>query len=172
MSYPPPTQKDADQVLRYSFDDLNGRIRVDAVISPSGHDLEIHHEDDSIAIGTPTDLFTATTIGPQVGLDVNVINPITVNTNPSITPLVTNIVATLANTEYSFLLPNNTKQFLIKSRGIGKLQFSFVSGTTGSNYITIFPGASYKEKELLLTPTFIYFQNSKAGETVEILSWT
>ncbi len=80
MSAPPPSQKDAQQVLKYAFDDAKGKLRVDAVISPSGTDLEIHHEDDSIAIGTSTDLFTATTIGPKIGLDVNVISPITVDT--------------------------------------------------------------------------------------------
>ncbi len=76
MSAPPPSQKDGQQVLKYAFDDVSGKLRVDAVISPDGHDLEIHHEDDSIAIGTPTDLFTSTTIGPDIGLDVNVINSI------------------------------------------------------------------------------------------------
>ncbi len=33
MSAPPPSQKDAQQVLRYAFDDVNGRIRVDATIA-------------------------------------------------------------------------------------------------------------------------------------------
>lgn len=76
MSTPPPSQKDGQQVLKYAFDDVTGKLRVDATISPSGSDLEIDHTDDSIAIGTSTDLFTATTIGPKIGLDVNVINTI------------------------------------------------------------------------------------------------
>lgn len=53
MSAPPPSQKDAQQVLKYAFDDAAGKLRVDAVISPDGHDLEIHYADDSIAIGDP-----------------------------------------------------------------------------------------------------------------------
>lgn len=53
MSAPNPTQKDGLQVLKYAFEDDTGRIRVDAVISPDGHDLEIHYQDDSIAIGDP-----------------------------------------------------------------------------------------------------------------------
>jgi hypothetical protein len=72
MSAPPPSQKDGQQVLKYAFDDASGKLRVNATISPSGTDLEIHHEDDSIAIGTPTELFTATDVGPKVALDVNV----------------------------------------------------------------------------------------------------
>src|ERR1019366_3417455 len=72
MSAPPPSQKDGQQVLRYAFDDANGQLRVNATISPDGTDLEIHHEDDSIAIGTSTELFTATDVGASVALDVNV----------------------------------------------------------------------------------------------------
>lgn len=53
MATPPASPKDAGQVLRYAFDDVEGRLRVDAVISPDGHDLEINYEDDSIAIGDP-----------------------------------------------------------------------------------------------------------------------
>ena len=54
MPAPPAmSPKDANQVLRAVMDDDNNRLRVDAVISPSGHDLEIHYQDDSIAIGDP-----------------------------------------------------------------------------------------------------------------------
>lgn len=74
MPIPPGlSPKDSNQVLRAVMDDDTNRLRVDAIISPDGHDLEIHHEDDSIAIGTPTELFTATDVGPKVGLDVNLI---------------------------------------------------------------------------------------------------
>jgi hypothetical protein len=52
-SPPPPSQKDAGQVLRYAFNDADGALRVDATITPGGADLEIHYEDDSIAIGDP-----------------------------------------------------------------------------------------------------------------------
>lgn len=54
MPVPPKmSQKDGLQVLRAVMDDENNRLRVDAVISPDGHDLEINYEDDSIAIGDP-----------------------------------------------------------------------------------------------------------------------
>lgn len=54
MPIPPGmSQKDGNQVLRAVMDDANNRLRVDAVISPDGHDLEIHYQDDSIAIGDP-----------------------------------------------------------------------------------------------------------------------
>lgn len=54
MPTPPGmSPKDGNQVLRAVMDDTNNRLRVDAVISPDGHDLEIHYQDDSIAIGDP-----------------------------------------------------------------------------------------------------------------------
>lgn len=54
MPVPPKmSPKDGLQVLRAVMDDDNNRLRVDAVISPDGHDLEIHYQDDSIAIGDP-----------------------------------------------------------------------------------------------------------------------
>jgi hypothetical protein len=54
MPTPPGlSPKDANQVLRAVMDDTENRLRVDAVISPDGSDLEIHFQDDSIAIGDP-----------------------------------------------------------------------------------------------------------------------
>lgn len=54
MPTPPGlSPKDSNQVLRAVMDDDTNRLRVDAVISPDGHDLEIHYQDDSIAIGDP-----------------------------------------------------------------------------------------------------------------------
>ncbi len=70
MATPPASLKDAQQVLRYAFDDTNGRLRVDAVITPDGHDLEIHYADDSIAIGDPTTQ-TLLHVNPDGSLNVN-----------------------------------------------------------------------------------------------------
>jgi len=70
-----PTQKDADQVLRYAFDDATNAIRVDATILP-GPPVPIDHTSDSIAIGTSTQLFTATDVGPSVALDTNVVQSV------------------------------------------------------------------------------------------------
>ena len=54
MPTPPGlSPKDANQVLRAVIDDTTNRLRVDAVLSPDGHDLEINYVDDSIAIGDP-----------------------------------------------------------------------------------------------------------------------
>lgn len=78
MAAPPPTKLDANQVLKAAFDEANGRLRTDAVISGDiiVSDINISHVDDSIRLGDGTKLVTATTVGSNVGLDVNVLNDI------------------------------------------------------------------------------------------------
>lgn len=67
---------DDTQILNRVFDPLNDRLRTDAQITGniSGpQEIIINHVDDSISIGDGTDLVTTTTVGADVGLDVNVI---------------------------------------------------------------------------------------------------
>lgn len=49
-------------------------INPDGSLNVNPGNLIISHLDDSIRLGDGTDLFTSTTIGPKVALDVNVIN--------------------------------------------------------------------------------------------------
>jgi len=67
---------DPGQIPNRVFDPLNDRIRVDAEVTaviPGPVEVAISHTDDSIRIGDGTNLVTATVIGPDVGLDVNII---------------------------------------------------------------------------------------------------
>lgn len=75
----PPSQKDSPQVLKYAFNDETQSLRVE-VTNASPTPMSLNHTSDSVAIGTPTVLFTSTGIDTKLGLDVNVINPITVDT--------------------------------------------------------------------------------------------
>ncbi len=65
----------SENVLRDIHDPVTQTIRTSAtaVIAP-GLVVEIDHTNDSVAIGTTTQLFTGTTVGPKVGLDINIIN--------------------------------------------------------------------------------------------------
>lgn len=70
---------DANQVLRSVFDVEGNFLRVSVIEAESGggiFEVVISHTDDSIRLGDGTSLVTTTTIGPKVGLDVNVINQI------------------------------------------------------------------------------------------------
>jgi hypothetical protein len=86
-------------------------------------------------------------------------------------PLVYNVEAEFAGTEYSQALTPNTKSFLIRCRGDAVLKIAFQSGETSTNYITISKGSTYKQENLTFTGT-LYFQSSKAAQVIEILEWS
>jgi hypothetical protein len=87
------------------------------------------------------------------------------------TPLVYNVSALLAATEYSQALSTATKRFTIRVRGNSNLQLGFAVGESATNFITIPHGCTYTENELNFSGT-LYFQTSKATQIVEILQWT
>lgn len=111
-------------------------------------------------------------LGDKYGLD----NPLPVNATVSTsnvgTPTIFNVLASIKGDEYSQVLPNNTGQFLLKARNSAKLQISFISGTTGTNYLTVYPGSIYKVESVKITGKTVYFQSSKDGTDVEIIVWT
>lgn len=86
-------------------------------------------------------------------------------------PLIYNVPVLLANTEVSQALTVGTKIFTIRVRGTCGLKLAFVSGQSGTNYITIPPGANYNVEGLNFSGT-LYFQTSKATQIVEILEWS
>lgn len=148
----------------YLVDNVTGnkfKINADGSIDAN---IELDASDgDNVAIADPT-------TGNKLKVESD--GSINANINPATTPLVINQIATLANTEYSYTFPANTKKFSLRTRGNAKIQLSFVSSQSGTNFITISPGNSYEEKDLKLVSVTAYFQLNKAGETVEILSWT
>lgn len=86
-------------------------------------------------------------------------------------PLVQIKTIVLADTEYSQALPINTKRFTIQNRDNGLLKISYVTGFT-TVYFSIFPGGSITEDLIGAANITVYLQSPKAGQTVEILTWT
>ena len=87
-------------------------------------------------------------------------------------PTLGNVVCTLANTEYSYILPATTKQFEIGPRGVSTLKLAFTVGTSGVTYLAIGSGDTRKFDAVSLTLGLtLYFQSTKAGEVAEIISW-
>lgn len=87
-------------------------------------------------------------------------------------PVVVNIDLTVANTEYSYTLPANTKRFLIKLRGQAFLKLAFGAGTSGTVFVTIPPNANYAETELLVPSLTLFFQSPTSTQLAEIVSWS
>lgn len=86
-------------------------------------------------------------------------------------PVIYNKSVPMAATEVSQALTSGTKRFTIRVRGIAKLQLAFVSGESGTNFLTIPVGTSYSEDSLDFSGT-LYFQTNKAAQTVEIVEWS
>tara|TARA_R110000868_G_scaffold172146_5_gene407984 strand:- start:445 stop:771 length:327 start_codon:yes stop_codon:yes gene_type:complete len=84
---------------------------------------------------------------------------------------VQNVTIALANTEQSHAFPAYTKAIQVKARGNGKILMSFDSGTSGTVYQTIWPGAVYTQENIGSATTTIYFQSPNAGLILELTSW-
>lgn len=82
---------------------------------------------------------------------------------------ITNLSIVNANTEYSHALTNGLKQLRIRCRGIADLQYSFVSGESGTKYFTIFKGTCDSIIDLDFDSKVLYIQSNKASVIVEIM---
>jgi len=106
-------------------------------------------------------------------LEINPDGSINTTANAADTPSISNIAIPTANTEQSFAFPNDTKKISFKLRGNGKLKYAYTSGQSGTNFITAYPGNTVTITDILLTAGLtIYFQSTKSGEVLEILSWS
>lgn len=88
------------------------------------------------------------------------------------TGLVENATIAVANVEQSHTFPTNTKTIQVKPRDNGKIKMAFDSGTSGTVYQTIWPGAVYCQDNIGAASTTIYFQSPTAGLVVELTSWS
>jgi hypothetical protein len=87
-------------------------------------------------------------------------------------PTIANTAITLADTEYSYDIPAGTKRFEIKLRALNALlKLAFISGASGTTYITIPYGGSYVENDVKAGPITLYFQSPSATQVAEIKTW-
>jgi hypothetical protein len=87
-------------------------------------------------------------------------------------PAVQNVPMAVAGTEYTLVVPINTKQFELRSRLSGTLKIAYVVGESGITYRTVPAGCTYIETGLLLSASLtIYIQSTKTSDTLEAISW-
>lgn len=161
----PPSNLDGDHVLRHAYNDDTQRIRVDigAEITLDGAiEVSLNAPDDNVAISDGTNTLV---INPDGSINVNAI----IDLDLPGTPGIVNIETTNLNTEYSYILPIDTKKFSIQAR-LGRLKLAFNSGDTNITYITINYGCSYVVENIKTSST-LYFQSNKANDIVEINTW-
>jgi len=102
------------------------------------------------------------------------INVTVSDSDPKDTPFVINTAAPASGTEYSFVLPINTKSYEMRLRGgAATVQYTFTSGQTSTNYLTMVAGTVEIDENLKLSAaTTVYFEVSKPGRTLEVKYWT
>jgi hypothetical protein len=84
-----------------------------------------------------------------------------------------NVDSGLAGTEFSQALSSSTKQLMIRCREAFDVQFTFVSGESGTKYITIPKNATYKSDSLDLASSTLYMRvPGGASKTIEIEEWS
>ena len=90
----------------------------------------------------------------------------------AVRPTIANTTMTTADTEYSYTLPANTIRFEMKLRASNaKFKLSFVSGESGTTYMTIPEGGVYGELDAKAGSRVLYFQSPTASQTMETKSW-
>lgn len=110
---------------------------------------------------------TTTPISGKIALDVSNTKDVTVSV-----PGILNVSMPTPATEYTVNIPALVKEFSIKSRDGGVLQFCYTSGQSGTNYITLNSGSVFNKDGIYsLVAIPIYFQCSKAT-TLELFYWS
>lgn len=119
------------------------------------------------------DTFIQGPAGGSEGQDVRItdIAPGVTFTGGSPNPQIYNLAIPTADTEVSQALNPNTKSVLIRARGITSLKVAFVSGESGTNYLTIPAGNTFIQENINFTG-IIYLQSTKSNQVIEILEWT
>jgi hypothetical protein len=92
--------------------------------------------------------------------------------SPSVTPNIDNYTILLANTEYFYDFPTNTKEFIIQNTGTVLIRLSYNVGESGTKYWSLYPGQIFEKKNIERANTRIYFQAIKANQRLELMSWS
>ena len=90
-------------------------------------------------------------------------------------PQILNVTLTIANTEYSQLLPAGTQKFTVQARTAFDVRYAWVTGKVAgpaAPYNTLKSGTDLKEDSLFLEDKTLYLASTNAGTVVEILVWT
>lgn len=87
-------------------------------------------------------------------------------------PKIYNLTITLANTEYSQALDDEVRYFEVKCRTFNDMKMAFVSGDSGTTYITIPAGSIWFTRGLINGDITLYLQSADAGIIAEIMQWT
>ena len=120
--------------------------------------------------GKPSHKVVVREYDPSTGDYIDVIE-----SNPSTAITIYNTSITDADTEYSQLLPDSTKQFFIKLRSqAASLRLSFTSGQAGSGgtHVVIPANGFLSPDNLNFSSITLYFESPTAAQVAEIIAYT
>ena len=89
-------------------------------------------------------------------------------------PTAYNITLTLANTEYSQLLPSGIKELRFRCRTLYDVRFAWETGkvaTPTAPYLTLPAGSDYFSDKKDISGKKIYLASSQAGVIIELSVW-
>jgi hypothetical protein len=90
------------------------------------------------------------------------------------TPTIYNVTLTSANTEYSQVLPANTKRFSVHLRDYATFRVAYVTGKVAAPtapYLTIAANGELYNEGLDVSSKTLYLASPSAGKTAEIEVW-
>ena len=95
-------------------------------------------------------------------------------------PNIYNVTMTVADTEYSQVLPLRCLQFMVHTRDESEFRLAFETGIVaapGTPYLTVKAGCRYHEPDVnndfpLADRVTLYFASDDAGKIIEIVAWS
>lgn len=87
-----------------------------------------------------------------------------------LTPLVERITVSSANTEFSYVLPDYVKRFMVVTEA-ATLKVGYVLGQSGTNYVPIPRYGFYSETDISPATLTLYYQSPTSGHEITIVSW-
>jgi len=85
-----------------------------------------------------------------------------------------NITLTVANTEYSQLLPSGTKELRFRCRTLFDVRFAWVTGKVAGSadpYLTLPAGSDFFSDRKDISGKTLYLASTTAGVVIELCVW-
>lgn len=170
---------DPGQIIKRVYEEADDRLRVDAEITANisgAQEVVISHIDDSIRLGDGVDLVTTTTVGPDVGLDVNLIGGVVsghftqtgLQTAGKVTTmLITDIATTLPAVAFT---GRNTLS-LTNESGADTLYIGFSNSVTADSVVGFTSGWEIRPNEgfsLDITDSIFIYGIAATGKSIKV----
>jgi len=87
-------------------------------------------------------------------------------------PTIQNFILTTAGAEQAVVLPS-VKRFRFQALNTAKLQYAYISGESGTTFVTVFPTNTEEETNINSDASLtLYLQSNKDNTPVQLIYWT